>query len=121
METKNQLPMFVLTTFAGNKDTLVKLKENLIPQLSPNDKWIIAYDKLFLLSAVRKFKYLRCIKDPILLYKITNNDSVSNKKYKMIIYRYLALIYFGVRMPMAIYYMFYYAFFGVMRQIKIGV
>ena len=258
METKNQLPMFVLTPFAGNEDALVKLKENLIPQLSPNDKWIIAYDnldpsdspliendqiiliqnllnsgagntrnvaldyiyknledsyllypldaddqiapnsiskikkafhkfpervityghtkvwsrseinigyegvyelesllkkymtpcgstiikidskneikelkfghrkrandQLFFLSAVKKFKYLRCIKDPILLYKITNNDSVSNKKYKMVIYKYLALRDFGVSMPKAIYYMLYYAFFGVMRHIfKIGV
>ena len=81
-----------------------------------------ANDQLFFLNAVKKFKYFRSISEPILLYKITDNNSVSSKKYRMIIYKYLAFRDFGLSRFMSIYYMFYYAYHGVMRHIlKIGV
>jgi hypothetical protein len=81
-----------------------------------------ANDQLFFLNAVKKFKHLRSIADPILLYRITNSNSVSSKKYKMILYKYLALRDFGINRYVSIYYMFYFIFFGMMRHIfKIGV
>ncbi len=81
-----------------------------------------ANDQLFFLNAVKKFKYFRSINEPILLYKITNNNSVSSKKYRMIIYKYLALRDFGLSRSKTIYYMFYYAYYGFKRHIlKIGV
>ncbi len=81
-----------------------------------------ANDQLFFLNAVKKFKCFRCISEPILLYKITDSNSISSKKYRMIVYKYLALRDFGISRTMTLYYMVYYAYFGVMRHIfKIGV
>lgn len=81
-----------------------------------------ANDQLFFLNAVKKFKCFRSIREPILLYKITDDNSVSSKKYKMIFYKYLAFRDFGISRFMSIYYMFYYAYHGFMRHIlKIGV
>lgn len=81
-----------------------------------------ANDQLFFLNAVKKFKSFRSIREPILLYKIIDSNSVSSKKYKMIFYKYLALRDFGISRLMSIYYMFYYAYHGFVRHIlKIGV
>jgi len=81
-----------------------------------------ANDQLFFLTSVKKFRYFRAISDPILLYRITNSNSVSSKKYKMVLYKYLALRDFGNSRYISIYYMFYYIYFGMIRHIfRIGV
>lgn len=76
-----------------------------------------ANDQLFFLNAVKKFKFFRCIEDPILEYRITNKNSVSSKKYKLILYKYLALRDFGINFPRSIFLMCYYAFYGLIRHI----
>ena len=74
-------------------------------------------DHLFFLNAVKANGNFRCIPEVILIYQIKNKNSVSYKKYKMVIYKYLALRDFGLGRFTAIYFLIFYALYGSLRHI----
>lgn len=76
-----------------------------------------ANDQIFFLNAIRKNKTFRCIKQPVMDYNVQNTGSVSGKKYKMPLYKFLTLRDFGLSPLTASYFTFRYLFVGIMRHI----
>lgn len=76
-----------------------------------------ANDQLFFLKVIAKYKFFRCVKEPILEYSVGDSSSVSGKKHKMPLYKYLAMRDFGKSPISAAYYMAYYFCFGILRHV----
>ena len=97
--------------------TFVKFKEGNDLKLIRFGSRKRANDQLFFLSALKKFKTFRCIKYPILIYNMNNSKSVSRNKFKMPIYKFLALRDFGLGYIQTVYFMMHYIFVGAIRHI----
>jgi len=74
-----------------------------------------ANDQIFFLRAAEYFGGYECFPNPLLIYKVGDSKTLSGKKFRMPLYKFLALLDFGVNPLMASYYLIHYIVTGVRR------
>jgi hypothetical protein len=74
-----------------------------------------ANDALFFYQVIKYFKKFKCRPEIVLNYKIGNPDSLSGKKLRMIYYKYMSYIDFGLSGYKALVYTMYYILNGIRR------
>ncbi len=76
-----------------------------------------AEDALFFYLAVKYFRKFKCYPEVLLKYKVGNKNSLSEKKFKMIFYKFMAYKDFGLSNLITIKYFLFYILQGIRRYI----
>lgn len=97
--------------------TVIKIKDvKILKKLRFSSRYR-SNDALFFYQAVKYFKKFECYPKVLLKYKVGNNNSLSEKKYKMIFYKFLSYKDLGLSNLIAIKFLFFYLLQGVRRYI----
>ena len=96
--------------------TVLKIKNSSILKKFRFSKRFRANDALFFFQAVKYYGRFKCYPDLFLYYKIGYSNSLSEKKFKMIYYKFMAFRDFGLGRYQAFYYTLLYIFLGIRRH-----
>lgn len=77
-----------------------------------------ANDQLFFLSAVKKFGQIKLNSEIVATYNISKTPTLSNRKYKMPLYKFLALRDHGLTIYQTVFYLFFYVKNSILSQIN---
>lgn len=97
--------------------TIIKVNNSKVLEHIRFGSRLRANDLLFFYNAVKYFGEFKCYPEIILNSRRGDANSLSGKKYKMPIYRFLALRDFGLTNSMAFYYTLHYSIQGIRKYI----